>query len=164
MRMSTRLSRINRKLHSLGNYHDSIPLGTIRSILEQHGFKLLQEDGTEWSGLLCGDQSEAIFDLADMEKGTEYFYIRDLSSEEVVDAVCIPGSLIAMNRYDYFAALASNRELTSRAEYETFHAMGMQITDVYDEATARFKPSKQALRLTWYRMPSGRYEVISYIS
>jgi hypothetical protein len=39
------------------NYHSQIPLDAIFSLIKENGGMPVQEDGTEWSGLLCGESS-----------------------------------------------------------------------------------------------------------
>lgn len=81
---------INKQIYALGIYHPQIPLDDIFAIVEKFAGKVVQEDGTPWSGLLCG------------ENGDTYFQI---------------------------------------------------------EGKKRF-----CLRLMWYKMPSGNYEITAYVS
>lgn len=41
-------------VEKFGTYYDEIPLDKIEKILNQYGCILLQEDGTRWSGFMCG--------------------------------------------------------------------------------------------------------------
>ena len=53
-------------LHSLGSqFHASIPLGDIFEKLQSIGYNPIQEDGTPWSGLLCGADGRALIALED---------------------------------------------------------------------------------------------------
>ena len=45
-------------------YHESIPLTEIDNILRDNGLKLVQEDGSDWSGFLCGEDGSCTIDLA----------------------------------------------------------------------------------------------------
>ena len=55
---------INKFLYKLcKTYHNSIPLGEIDDILKENGCYLVQEDGTPWSGFLCGRNSRTTFTL-----------------------------------------------------------------------------------------------------
>lgn len=105
------IRRINNVICSLPNYHEAIPLKTIFDAILDEGMVVLQEDGTEWCGLLCGEQGNCIFPLGDLaETDSHGFLVTDSPGEHV------------------------------------------------------FKETKHGLALGWYRMPSGRYEVTSYVS
>jgi hypothetical protein len=60
-------NRIGRELHNLTTsvYFPAIPLDTIFSIVEKHAGIVIQEDGTPWSGFLCGDDGLASFGVKD---------------------------------------------------------------------------------------------------
>jgi hypothetical protein len=61
----TTKNRINRELYPLStSYHLAIPLDIIFGIVEKHVGMVVQEDGTRWSGLLCGDEGRANFAIA----------------------------------------------------------------------------------------------------
>lgn len=60
----TTKARINRQIHNLGIYHPEIPLDDIFAIVRYHAGRIVQEDGTEWSGILCGDDGSARFEIA----------------------------------------------------------------------------------------------------
>jgi len=50
--------RINKSLYAISKiYHPEIPLDKIFGALETEGVVPLQEDGTRWSGILCGDNA-----------------------------------------------------------------------------------------------------------
>jgi hypothetical protein len=86
-------------------WFDEIPLQQIFDIMEAHGVVPLQEDNTEWSGMLLGREAQITLPLA--PKGT---------AEE-------------------------------------------SATDM------EYTPFKNAtLHLSWYTMPSGRYEILSHVS
>lgn len=58
---------INKLLHQLttNQYFNSIPLNMIFYIVEHEtGSKIVQEDGTPWSGFLLGDNSWTNFTIA----------------------------------------------------------------------------------------------------
>jgi hypothetical protein len=86
------VKKINSALHGMGNYHDKIPLDKIFSACEAEGLVPVMEDGERWAGMLCGENSRAVIELARGGKVKKY------------------------------------------------------------------------LSLSWYKMPSGRYEVVSYVS
>ena len=98
---------INKEIQTLlaPIYFDEIPLGDLFTILDNHGLVAVQEDNTRWSGILCGENIQTTFDLADK------------------DVVRVENGL-------------------------TF----------YDE------PANSVLVLSWYKMSSGRYEIVSYLS
>jgi|WetSurSiteA1Bulk_404760.scaffolds.fasta_scaffold26415_2 hypothetical protein len=56
--MNTKLSNLTRNV-----YFDEIPLDEIFAILRAEGTFAMQEDGTEWNGLLCGADGNCIFAL-----------------------------------------------------------------------------------------------------
>lgn len=88
-------------------YSDAIPLGDINELLKTHGYILLQEDGTEWSGFLSGDQGR---------------------------------TTIAVGRKDPLPG------------------------DMWPEPPFYPEVENTVLVLTWYKMPSGRYEVVAHLS
>lgn len=56
--------KISNKLYPLTRvFYDQIPLDTIQNILAEFDLVLLQEDNTEWSGFLCGRDSNTVFTL-----------------------------------------------------------------------------------------------------
>ncbi len=65
MKLNAKIRRkINNKLHKLGlTYHDSIPLADIQDVLIENGLDLLDDDGTPWSGLLCGTDVHTDFHM-----------------------------------------------------------------------------------------------------
>ncbi len=77
-------------------YFECIPIDRINAVLRAAGLKLLQEDGTPWSGFLCGAASETLFEVGD----------------------------------------GNGRETV--------------VEDAH-------------VRLAWYKMPSGRYEITGYV-
>jgi hypothetical protein len=83
-------NRANKELSAVNTcYHIAIPLDLIFLIVSRHIGAVVQEDGSPWSGILCGDEGRAVFAIAD---------------------------------------------------------------------------SKISLYLSWYKMSSGRYEIVSYVS
>lgn len=61
--------KANKELTKLtvSKYFEKIPLKGISDILKNYGLILLQEDNTEWSGLLSGNSSRATFDIGYIE-------------------------------------------------------------------------------------------------
>lgn len=105
------LKRINNVICSLPSHHDAIPLDTIFNAIMSEGLVPLQEDGTEWAGILCGAEGQMLLPLGDL--------------------------------------------------IETF-GDGTLVTDGGEPHV--FKETKHALSLSWYKMPSGRYETVQYVS
>lgn len=61
--------KISKALYPLTKeFHNAIPLKSICDVLEKFDLKLLQEDGTEWAGLLCGRDANATFDIGRIER------------------------------------------------------------------------------------------------
>jgi hypothetical protein len=61
----TMKNRINRELHSLATYFPAIPIDAIFNIVETHtNERVIQEDGTAWGGLLCGEDGRANFAIS----------------------------------------------------------------------------------------------------
>lgn len=57
-------AEIQKGLKAFGKkYFDEIPLKEISELFKENCAMLLQEDGTEWSGILCGDNSSATFEV-----------------------------------------------------------------------------------------------------
>ena len=50
--------------HASRGILDNIPISNISDILERWGLMLVQEDGTKWSGFLCGVDGAATIDIA----------------------------------------------------------------------------------------------------
>ena len=72
---------INRSIHDLGSYHQSIPLQDIFDILKANNTIPISEDGSYWSGFLiggkeCGEEGTkdqvALIDLA-VDVNGQYF-------------------------------------------------------------------------------------------
>ena len=55
---------INRKLSGMGSYFNKIPIKEIIDILDHFGIKVLQEDNTEFEGMLVGNNSHTTFPIA----------------------------------------------------------------------------------------------------
>jgi hypothetical protein len=56
-------NHINKALAPLNSgYHDIIPLFHIFEVVKEAG-EVVQEDGTPWSGFLCGEQGRCTFDI-----------------------------------------------------------------------------------------------------
>lgn len=45
------------------DYHFEIPLDCLFEVLRREGINPVQEDGSPWSGFLCGEDGRAYFDL-----------------------------------------------------------------------------------------------------
>jgi hypothetical protein len=59
------LRKINDAIYAIcKGYHQQIPLGDIFAALRKEGLVPVQEDGREWSGLLCGTAGQARIDVA----------------------------------------------------------------------------------------------------
>ena len=102
MKAATRKT-INNKLHKLtaNTYFDAIPLNLMNGVLAEKAMFMADEDGTPWSGFLCGREGRASF------------------------------------------------------------AIGYQ--DHTTTRTGMVEMDKAALTVTWYKMQSGRYEVVAYV-
>ena len=50
-------------------YFKEIPLDSICQALIENDMIMLQEDNTEWNGILCGIQGEAFFHVAPLDSG-----------------------------------------------------------------------------------------------
>jgi hypothetical protein len=50
------ISKVNKLLHALPTYSNEIPLDDIFQIVKENGGLVVQEDGTPWSGILCGEK------------------------------------------------------------------------------------------------------------
>ena len=59
-------NKINKGLSDLSSppYYSKIPLDDIFEVLGKEDIVVLQEDGTEWSGMLVGKGAETEFDIA----------------------------------------------------------------------------------------------------
>ena len=61
-------NQINRDLgKGIPTYCPEIPLDDIFQIISNHGGTVIQEDGTAWSGLLCGAEGETSFVIAGLK-------------------------------------------------------------------------------------------------
>ncbi len=69
---STVKRRINQQLHKIGtDYYKAIPLNMIFNILKSYNIIVLQEDNTEWSGMLVGNNEQVYFDLGNAQTKNE---------------------------------------------------------------------------------------------
>lgn len=161
----TRLNRIAKFLNQVGREKwSSIPLDSMFDKLETNGFIALQEDGTRWQGIFCGAEGRANISLCEFNPTTaHYFYLRKISTDEVVDAVMLPKTPIPFEGIQ----VADGYELTAigRSEYETFKVMHEDAEIPSGQYhTVTMESAKHMLCLSWYKMSSGRYEVIAYVS
>lgn len=46
--------------------HAGIPIDLIDEALRMTGYKLIQEDGTDWSGIFCGEKGDCTIRIATM--------------------------------------------------------------------------------------------------
>jgi hypothetical protein len=105
-------NRLNKKIYeATKGYHEKIPLGAVFGILYNEDIIPLQEDYTEWRGMLIGEVGEMHLELSPKNSG----------------------------RYRVW-----NGEIIKSILFYTPYKNVM-------------------LNLSWYKMPSGRYEVTSYI-
>lgn len=68
--------KVNAELikYTTGTYFKAIPLKDLFSILKKHGIIALQEDNTEWSGLLAGNSETTSFSIAPVSSKVENMY------------------------------------------------------------------------------------------
>lgn len=53
-------ARINKSLSVLNRvYHEAIPMGDIFEVIRRFDGEPMDEDGSKWSGILCGDEGTA---------------------------------------------------------------------------------------------------------
>lgn len=58
-------NKINKHITKIGKeYYNNIPLETIFDILDYYDIVALQEDNTEWNGMLVGNEAQVYFNLA----------------------------------------------------------------------------------------------------
>jgi len=57
---------VNKSLQRIcvGKYYDEIPIAEIFEALADNNIVALQEDNTEWTGFLCGEQANVQFNVA----------------------------------------------------------------------------------------------------
>lgn len=96
------IQKINKQLKQFNSYWCTIPLININSVLKENKLLLIQEDGTAFSGIFCGDSSNTNIFLGVYEKNSE----------------------------NEFYEMVENT----------------------------------SLKLSWYKMPSGNFEIVCYIS
>lgn len=87
------------------SYTEGIPIERLDEALRSEGYLLVQEDGTPWSGMLFGADSQALFRVGEL--GTER----------------------SVNGLDMYSTVENT-----------------------------------ALSVSWYKMPSGKYEIVHYMS
>lgn len=63
----TTKNRINKDLSKIGTYHAEVPLTQIFEIVKNHAGEVVDVDGTPWGGLLCGENGQATFDIANVK-------------------------------------------------------------------------------------------------
>jgi len=60
---------VNAALYEMSKvYHEAIPLSAMFELCEKVGLEPVCEDGTPWSGFLCGREGRAVFELKDCRK------------------------------------------------------------------------------------------------
>lgn len=52
-----------------GDYFEGIPMQEMKEAVREAGYVILQEDGTEWSGMILGSEGEAFFELGKLTHG-----------------------------------------------------------------------------------------------
>ena len=52
-------------------FRDGVPLNELCECLRENGLVILQEDNTEWAGMLCGSCDHSVFVLAKIETARE---------------------------------------------------------------------------------------------
>lgn len=61
---STAKNTINKSLTAINRtYHPAIPLTEIFEIVAKNAGRVVDVDGTPWSGILCGDDSHCTFNI-----------------------------------------------------------------------------------------------------
>lgn len=68
-------NRINKTLQAIGSYAQEIPLDEIFSAVKAQGGLPVQEDGTEWAGLLCGAEGRANFRVVFADMSDMYLFL-----------------------------------------------------------------------------------------
>ena len=80
----TAKNRINKSIHTLGNFHEQIPLRQIFDICKENDIIPVQEDGKVWGGMLiggaeCGSdearQQQAEFNVAVKNEDGRYVFV-----------------------------------------------------------------------------------------
>jgi hypothetical protein len=76
MRLNPKLkSKMNKEIYNVTKgYHDLIPLRDIFHVLYKENIVILQEDMTEFQGMLVGRNSQAYFDIAPRDSYDGKFY------------------------------------------------------------------------------------------
>lgn len=78
----TRLSRINRELTGMGVYFPAVPLDLMFDICKRNGFTAVQEDGTPWTGVICGREARYSIELSDDHGSvTRYLHVTHCKME-----------------------------------------------------------------------------------
>lgn len=103
--IKNKASKDVQKVMPPNTYHDHIPLERIFSRLKTHGLVPLDDDNTEWSGILAGKSGRALIKLAHIDS----------------------------------------------------HYTGAG-------SVTTFTPYKNALNITWHKMESGKFEIVTYIT
>lgn len=62
---------LSNALHSAvpGDFFESVPMAEMKDALRSRGYVLIQEDGTEWAGMLLGSDSHATFAIGKLSEG-----------------------------------------------------------------------------------------------
>ena len=64
-------TRIGKALYEISKVrHKFIPITDIDKVLRDNGVKLVQEDGTDWSGIICGRIGRCLIGIAHLDGGT----------------------------------------------------------------------------------------------
>ncbi len=161
-----RIRLLNSVLQQVNNQvWDTIPLDLIFEKLQDKGFLPIDLDGREWCGMICEPDGQTYMDLCDLETGAGYSYIR--YEGETIDAVRMPMNLRPFSH----TKEAQEKQIwnveqveCTKAEFETFHAMGCQLIDIYDESTMHFDHCHRCLSLSWHKREAGGYEILAFVA
>lgn len=64
--------KVAKDLHEISiRKHDHVPMTNICKVLEDHGLIVLQEDGTEFEGFVCGAEGNAFLNLGSFGKSDD---------------------------------------------------------------------------------------------
>lgn len=63
---------VNRQIGKMETYHAEIPLDAMFQMVADAGGRAVQEDGTDWSGILCGEEGHTVIEVKHPETSVKF--------------------------------------------------------------------------------------------
>lgn len=80
---------VAQQVYKLGSYHPSIPMAELNAIFAANGLTLLQEDGTAFSGIFCGQEGGSKIELGYLATAEPARFGNELVYKPVTNSVLV---------------------------------------------------------------------------